>query len=109
MNNRLEIFHRLDLPPKGILIQAIEITDWGNTIRLHCQYDPDNLQLFDLLFSGCEKFSIECFHDITAQDDKADVIGITLGQGNLKQPAIIHTDIFEIIIHYKSLATIKNK
>ena len=107
-DKKLEIYRRLNLPPRGIFLQKITVSDWGNTVHILCQYDPDNMQPFELLFSGCEKIYIEIIHEEDVKEEFADVIGMTLGEDNLVEQAVFHTDFFEIGILYKKLTITKN-
>ncbi|HRF98095.1 MAG TPA: hypothetical protein PLZ51_22970 [Aggregatilineales bacterium] len=107
-DKKLEIYRRLNLPPKGIFIERTTILDEENSVHILCQYDPDNMQPFELLFSGCEKVDMFIFRENFVADEFADVIGMTLGQDNLVEDAVIHTDSYEIIILYKTLTITKN-
>ncbi|MDX2077070.1 MAG: hypothetical protein SFZ02_11610 [bacterium] len=107
-DKELEIYRRLNLPPRGIFLQKMTISDWGNTVHILCQYDPDNMQPFELLFSGCEKVSMTVIREEFAKEDYADVFGMTLGEDNLVEEAFFSTDIGEIVILYKKLTITKN-
>jgi len=111
-NKRLEIFHHLTLPPRGIFIQKLSLLDWGNTIHLICCYDPNSMLLFELCFYQCKQVNIEVFNDVPQKTELADIIAITLGKENFIEKATILTDCIEINILYRQLVIqppIKNR
>lgn len=83
------------------IVTGISISAWGSQVLLECIYDPTGDRLpYQLLFQCCREVHFEV-HDLEEVGEcEADLIGISLGENDYKQPAIIHTDIFEISLLY---------
>jgi len=87
------------------LVTDIQIKQWGTELWLHCVYDPIGERVpYELIFQDCWQLRWE-IHDSDASSDlEADLIGITLGQNDHRQVAIIHTDIFELSLLYGNVS-----
>lgn len=101
MNKMTDDYTLLGLGELTSIVTGINISAWGSQVLLECIYDPigDSLP-YQLLFQRCREVHFE-IHDLEEIGEfEADLIGISLGENDYKQPAIIHTDIFEISLLY---------
>lgn len=83
------------------LITDVEISHWGTEVMLKCVYAPRGERLpYQLTFHNCQEIQWNV-HDLESTSDlEADLIGLCLGKESYQQPAVIHTDIFELAIFY---------
>jgi hypothetical protein len=85
------------------LVTNIQVSSWGAELLLECVYDPRGERLpYQLIFKDCQYIRWDVQDSELVNDLEADLIGIHLGEGSHRQPAVIHTDIFEISILYGS-------
>ena len=76
----------MGVPALGILLTGVEILSWGRELVLECLYAPLD----------------------HSADTTADVIGIDIGADRYAEPAVINTDIFEVIVLYNELTILKD-
>lgn len=83
------------------LITHVKINHWGTEVSVECIYDPKGERLpYQLTFRNCQEIQWNV-HDLESTSDlEADLIGLCLGKESYQQPAVIHTDIFELAISY---------
>lgn len=99
------IHHTLGLEPGGQLyVQALQLLDWGRTLRLDCGYRfPDGtLQTLCLVFHDCRemKWRIYAFDDGRAE---VALVDARLGRGGHRSPANLLTDRFGLTLTYGEL------
>lgn len=80
------------------LISNVEIRRWGSALAIDCFDDPINRHRYHVMFRNCRE--LHWSHDAMAAmtDTEADVIGLTLGQGEYGEPAILTTDLFDLSV-----------
>ncbi|MHB8627873.1 MAG: hypothetical protein ACYDEO_16915 [Aggregatilineales bacterium] len=105
-----EIFDLLSVLPRGTFIESIQLHQLGLELTVECLYDPDAPKPFTLTFSKCKSIRWEVIDedDPDNANGSADVIGLTLGEESYQEAAVIHTDIFEIIVLYDTKTIVKN-
>jgi hypothetical protein len=110
MRNRMEIYELLAAPPRGIFIQSIQLHQLGLELSVACLYDPDAPKPFTLMFSRCKSIHWEVIDEDNRDNaiGPADVIAITLGEEGDKEAAVVHTNIFEIIVLYDTKTIVKD-
>jgi hypothetical protein len=83
------------------LITNIKLSAFGSNLELECIYDPQGIKLsYQLLFQDCNEIQLSIHSPENIADLEADVIDFQLGQEQHQKPAIIYTDIFELLISY---------
>jgi hypothetical protein len=101
-------YYRLGLGNASSLVRSIRLADWGATVSVECLYDPlGDRKSYQLLFRGCSRLRIDMIPDAPIHEADADLIGISLGQENGRQPAILTTDLFELHLTYEHFQCIK--
>jgi hypothetical protein len=101
-------YHRLGLGNASSLIRSIRLLDWGANVLIDCIYDPlGERKSYQLSFRGCSQLRIDIMLDAPVQEQEADLLGISLGQENGRQPAILTTDLFEMYVVYQQFQCIK--
>ena len=97
----LEQLNLVKLQEFTSLITKIELSSWGNELKLQCIYDPQGTKIPDQIhFQDCSEIQLSIHYPENIQDLEADVIDFQVGQEHQKEPAIIYTDIFELLITY---------
>jgi hypothetical protein len=97
-------YHLLRLGDLTSLITDIEVSLWGSELSFRCVYDPIGKRLpYKLIFQDCQdiRWTVHDLEEVNEQE--ADLIGISLGENEYRQPAVIHTDIFEVSILYRNI------
>jgi len=95
----------LGLEPGGQLyVQALQLLDWGRTLRLTCSYRfPDGeAHALNLVFQDCREFKWRVY---AFDDDRPDValVDARLGRGGHRSPAHLLTDRFGLTLIYGEL------
>jgi hypothetical protein len=102
-------YHLLNLGPATSHIRSILITEWGTQVRAECIYDPFGVQRdYQLIFTGCSKVELESQPFADYRQDFADLLGISLGQSEGQQPAVLNTDKFEMLVTYNRFECLKD-
>ncbi len=96
-----------DLKPLGLgnftsLVTSVQVSLWGNEFLLECVYNPIKRSPYKFVFQDCREIRWEVRSPEDVQESEADLIDLQLGEGNHRKPAVIYTDIFEILILYGS-------
>lgn len=101
-------YYRLGLGKASSLVESFRLVDWGATVLVECLYDPlGERERYQLLFQGCSSLRIDMIPDAPIHELEADLIGISLGEENGRQPAILTTDLFELHLIYQQFQCIK--
>lgn len=94
-------YAKLGLGDATSLVTSVHVNNWGASVVFSCIYDPQGRhQPYRMVFMHCRDIQILSFDDKLSDDATADLIGFVLGEGNNQRPAIITTDICEILISY---------
>ena len=100
------------LPQGGFLLEKLAVARLGRDMRVHLRYAPwTDGRAFVLVFHDCESLGWQVYADDeewSGPDVAADVIGIDLLQGETPQRAVIHTDLFELSLSYRSITVEKD-
>lgn len=102
---------QFELERGGWLIKRVDILKWGSEVVVHAVYDPLNPQNinFQMIFKHCRAITWDTLgNEYDERDLEADVVGFDVDAQGLEQRAVIHTDLFEIIIHYHEFVVQKN-
>jgi hypothetical protein len=92
------------------LVTNVKVSLWGNQVLLECLCDPAGERLpYTLNFQDCREIRWDVHDPEEVGDLEADLIGISLGEDAHRQPAVIHTDIFEISIIYGNFSVQKGR
>jgi hypothetical protein len=84
------------------------LVHWGAIVLVDCIYDPLGEQkAYQLSFQGCSQIRIDMVPDQPAGKHEADLIGISLGQKEGLQPAVLTTDLFELRVTYQQFRCVK--
>ena len=103
-------YNLLNLGGLTSLITNVNVSLWGNEILFECIYDPTGDRLpYSIVFHDCRDICWEVFHPEDVKDTEADLIGFHLGEDAHRKAALIHTDIFEILILYGSFSIHKGE
>jgi hypothetical protein len=100
----------LDVAEGGLFVTNIESHLWGTEQIVHFVYNPHvEDKSFRIIFKNCTRFHWEYYgEEDDERDETADVIGFDFRLDQHGQAAILHTDLFEISIHYGSLEAVKD-
>jgi hypothetical protein len=103
-------YNLLSVAQSGLFVTEIESCLWGTEQIVHFIYSPHvENKPFRINFKDCTKFHWEYYgEEEDARDEIADVIGFDFHLDQDVKTAIVHTDLFEIIIHYGSLEVQKD-
>lgn len=100
----LEELNLVNLQEFTSLITNIKLLAFGNELELECIYDPQGIKLpYQLYFQDCNEIQLSLHSPENSHDLEADIIDFQLGQEQHQKPAIIYTDIFELLISYGTL------
>jgi hypothetical protein len=100
----LEELNLANLQEFTSLITKIKLSAWGSELELECIYDPQGIKLpYQIHFKDCTEIQLSLHSPENSQDLEADIIDFKVGQEQQKEPAIIYTDIFELLIIYETL------
>jgi hypothetical protein len=97
-------YHLLGLGDSTSLITDVEMSLWGSELLFRCVYNPMGKRLpYKLIFQDCQdiRWTVHDLEEVNEQE--ANLIGISLGENEYRQPAVIHTDIFEVSILYRNI------
>ena len=101
-------YHRLGLGTRSSLVRSVRIVDWGAIVLVDCIYDPlGDRKDYQLSFRGCSQLRIDMMPDAPVREQEADLIGISLGQEGTRQPAVLTTDLFELLVEYQEFQCVK--
>lgn len=94
----------------GLFITHIESRLWGTEQIIHFIYNPSvEDKPFRIIFKDCTRSHWEYYGEADDErDETADVIGFDFHRDQNGQAVILHTDLFEVIIHYGSLEVVKD-
>lgn len=83
---------------------------WGKEYAISFLYNPLTLDKpFRITFKDCTHYQWDTTgSEIDERDENADVIGFDFRLDEHGKVAILHTDLFEVIIHYGSLEVEKD-
>lgn len=96
-------FKFLELGNFTSLITSIKFTNWGDTILIDCVYNLPERLTYRIVFSGCYKINWSMNDSDLANEIEADVIDFQIKEDERGEYAYFYTDIFEILIYYKSI------
>lgn len=97
-------FAEFGLPPDGFLIETVEITRWGHDYRFGLKLHNDEAVRCYLVVEDVRSAHWASFDEETDERDTlVDVIGFEMGEPNHQKQALIHTDIFELLLTYGSM------
>ncbi len=108
------------VPGGGFTITDIQMVQWGRDLVLECAYQtvslnapPDAPVYFDLIFHDCREIRYKVYAHIGAHEQNqvtptADVVEVSLGQGNHRRDASLLTNHFGVTISYGSLSIEKD-
>jgi hypothetical protein len=95
-------YHRLGLGTASSLVRSVRLVHWGAIVLVDCIYDPlGDQKAYQLSFQGCSQIRIDMVPDQPAGKHEPDLIGISLGQEEGLQPAVLTTDLFELHVTYQ--------
>lgn len=106
-----DMVEALKLERGAWLIKQVNIEKWGTEIVIHAIHDPFSTQNtgFQMIFRNCQEFSWDTMHKkYDPRAIESDVIGFDVYQREQGQEAVIHTDLFELIIKYDELVIQKD-
>ena len=85
------------------VVTAIDLNNWGSEVIVSCLYDPlGTAKPYKLVFGGCGEVRCSVHEEGALEDTSADLIGFSIGENDLRKPAIITTDVFELSILYRT-------
>jgi hypothetical protein len=90
------------------LITSIKFSRWGENVLINCIYNSPERLNYSIAFSGCYKIKWFMLDSEIAEDIEADVFDFQIHKDEQGEYAYFHTDIFDILIHYKSMEILKN-
>lgn len=102
-------YNLLGLGEYTSLVKNVTVSSWGSEVRIECLYNPIERSPYVLVFRDCRDIKWTVHDEEEVGEPFADLIGIHLGEDAHRQPALIHTDIFEISILYGSFSVEKGK
>lgn len=91
-----------DIIPKVHLVTAISINHWGSEVTLNCT-DYSLQEKIIIGFYKCNSIIFSIYGEGVDIDGMADIIGLDLGEGQYKKPAVVHTDLFEVLVSYHQI------
>ena len=95
-------YHRLGLGSRSSLVRSVRIAGWGAIVVVDCIYDPlGERKNYQLSFQGCSQLRIDKMPGAPVGEQEADLLGISLGQPQNRQPAVLTTDLFELHVAYQ--------
>lgn len=111
--DKSKIINTLGLIPGGeMTISDIQMVQWGRDIIFECIYrtaaenvEPDAPVLFRLVFQDCREIKYRIYAHIGVHEQgqvtkTADVVELSLGQGNHRRDANILTNHFAVTLSY---------
>jgi hypothetical protein len=100
----------LGVAESGLFVTKVESRFWGPEQIVHFIYSPDvEDKSFRIIFKHCPKLHWEYYgEEDEEQDEIADVIGFDFHSDQYDKSVVLHTDLFEVIIHYGTLEVEKN-
>lgn len=103
-------YNLLNVAEGGLFVTEVTTQLWGKERSVGFVYNPHSSNRpFRLLFKDCSICHWEYYgSEGDERDDIADVIGFEIGLDQHRKPAILTTDLFEVIIHYGTLEVEKN-
>ncbi|MEH2436244.1 MAG: hypothetical protein V7K25_18685 [Nostoc sp.] len=104
----MDDFALLALGNSTSLITNVQVVLWGKEVYIDCVYNPDKRLPYRFVFYNCREIKWNLLFPEDACDVEADIIDFFLGKENYLQPALFHTDIFQITILYGSFKLEKN-
>lgn len=108
-HDRFEIYRLLDAEPRGLIVKKLEIKLWGNEIWLDLEYYDEPPKQFQIIFKECAGLQWTVIDDrVDERDMFADVIGLTFGEEGNHRIAVLHTDIFEVVVNYGNMTIVKD-
>lgn len=101
-------YQRLGLGDASSLVRDFRIADWGTTLIVDCTYDPLGEQTkYQLTFLECSQLRIDALPNAPVDEEEAEMIGLTLGECDYRQPAVLTTDLFEMHVSYGRFQCVK--
>ncbi len=98
-----------ELGPATSFVTDVLVTKWGSEVVVLCLYDPFGVRRpYQLLFRGCTDVQWEVTHPEDVTDSEADIIGFSIGVEDNRNLAVLHTDVFELLITYGSFTVRRN-
>lgn len=109
MTDHYKIFELLGVEPRGLFLTDVNV-NWSNhRVTIDGLYDPDKLIPFQLTFA--EVRSVVCTLSDEAEmvevNEPADVYFLLVGEGQYREKAVIHTNLFDVEISYGALEVSK--
>lgn len=98
----------LALENGGWFIYRLDVNYGARTLAIDAEYDG---KPFVLRFKDFHLFSWQFFRDEDEYDPReilADVLGFDLGERGGRKSAVIHADLFEIIVSYSEMVLQKD-
>ncbi|HXG07307.1 MAG TPA: hypothetical protein VNI77_08295 [Nitrososphaera sp.] len=83
------------------IVTDVYLLRWGSELQFACIDDPMNEQPYLLVFKNCREIKWTVLELDRVKDVEAELIGALPGKPNYQEPAIIHTDVFEVEILYE--------
>ncbi len=104
------IFEALHLAIGAWLITGIEYKRWNRDLVFNAIYDDSREDtVFHVIFKDCQYINWFAMGDeVDAHHAAVDVIGMEIGEGAHRKPAMITTDLFEVSITYGELVIEKD-
>jgi hypothetical protein len=83
------------------LITDLRMANWGSDLVLECLDDPQTRRRYQVVYRNCQEIRLS-LHDAAeaTREAEADVIGFLPGKQEFAEPAVLTTDIFELVIVY---------
>jgi len=96
-------YHLLGLGPAASVIIGIELAEPGHRVLVRGLYDLHLRRPFEMVFTRCREVHLEYLSDEPQPEHEVEtpLIGIFLGEGGHRSPAIITTNTFELSILYE--------
>ena len=107
---RQEWYEALRIPAAGLFVSGIAPQLWGKEWKIDFLYDPltDN-KPFRMRFKDCTVGHWEFYGEAGDEHEEiADVIGFDFCSNEAGKFVVLHTDCFEVIIHYGTLEVDKD-
>lgn len=95
-------FEKMNIEDFLSVVTNVCLLQWGSELQFACLDDPMNEQPYLLVFRNCREIKWTVLELDRVKDKEAELIGALAGRPNYQDPAIIHTDIFEVEILYEA-------
>lgn len=110
--DKIKLSEMLGVQPSGMFqVKAIELSGWGNEMRLACTYTltlPETSVPFDIHLTDCREHQWRVYAHLKHPEDQtlptATFVNLRLGSDNHRKPLHLLTDFFGVTVSYGGMA-----